>query len=346
MIAERGAGAGAERGFVLVGVIWFLACMTMVVAAAVLWIERSRDGVEAQRELLQSSFEERSMLSRLIWLIATHRMTVAGQTTPESIAPEDGGMDPSILPAGAELPVDGREYCVANGSCFTLIDRASRLSLSASDPAAIQSLLVGMGVPVESVSPMLVELAVYLRGGQYESVGQPRIPSLRALRSPMEVFLLSTWQPWEDLLVRRGWCEVATVDEPALNLNSAAADVLVFAWGIPADSVASLLAIRGEHPIVQSRDLDMLLGAHADGLPQEGWSRLPSSTLLIRLRPRDGPARYEYQVSFESSDLRLPPWQFLQRRTLPSHVSDTALPQEVHATPGILAAPLVAGPWR
>ncbi|MOA34193.1 hypothetical protein D3C78_1555540 [compost metagenome] len=139
---------------------------------------------------------------------------------------------------------------------------------------------------------------------------------------------------------------MVTVDEAALNLNSATADVLVSAWGMSADSVARLLASRVEHPIVQSRDLDTLLGVYADDLPQEGWSRLPSSTLLIRVQLPDSPTRYEYQVSFESSDLRLPPWQFLQRRTLPSHVSDTALPQKFHATPGILAAPFVAGPWR
>lgn len=331
-----------ENGFVLVGVIWFLACMTLVVAAAMLWIDRSREGLEAQRQLVQQSFEERTMLSRLTWLIATHRLTVAGLTTPESMVANAGDMDPSILPAGAEIPLDGREYCLANGVCLTLIDRASRVSLSGSEPVVLRTLLVNLGVPLERTPQMLVELALFLRSA---SSASSTGVTMRNLRSPMEVFLLPAWQPWEELLVSRGWNDLVAVDETALNLNTANAAVLLGAWGLSADNVTRLLSVRQEHPIMQRADLDALMGTYAGDLPEEGWSRLPSATVLVQIRLPGKAARYEYQINFESNDIRLPPWQLLQRRTLSSHVSELVAPHELHATPGILSAPLVAGPW-
>ena len=331
-----------HEGFVLVGVIWFLACMTLVVAAAMLWIERSREGLEAQRQLLQQRFEERTMLSRVTWLIATHRLTVAGLTTPESRVADIGGMDPSILPAGAEIPMDGREYCLANGVCVTLIDRASRISLSGSEPVVLRSLLVNFGVPLENTPQMLVELAVYLKSASNASNAGV---TMRSLRSPMEVFLLPAWRPWEELLVSRGWNDLVAVDETALNLNTANAAALLGGWGLSTDSVTRLLSVRQEHPIMQRTDLEALMGAYAGDLPDEGWSRLPSATALVRIRLPGSVPRYEYQINFESNDIRLPPWQLLQRRTLSRHASELVAPHELHATPGILSAPLVAGPW-
>ncbi|MCP8464765.1 hypothetical protein NK553_12480 [Pseudomonas sp. ZM23] len=340
MIIERMAVARrGSQGFVLVGVIWFLACMTLVVTAAMLWIDRSRDGLVAQQTLLQRCFEERTLLSRLTWLIATHRMTVAGQTTAESLAAQVGEMDPSILPAGAEIPVDGREYCLANGACITLIDRASRISLTSSEPAAISSLLVSLGVPVEDVPRMLVDLAAYLRDGSTQTV------SARHLRSVMEVFVLASWRPWESRLVTSGWNDRVAIDEAALNLNTAGSDVLLRAWRLSPGGVSRLLMARQEHPIIQRVDVDELLGTEAESLPQEGWSRLPSSVLMIRMRFRSSVIRYEYEVSFESTDMRLPPWQFLQRRTLSIDAPESNAATQIHTTPGVLAAPLVAGPW-
>lgn len=325
----------------LVGVIWFLACMSLVVAAAVLWIERSREDAEAQQRNLQESLQERNMLSRLTWLIATHRQTVAGLTTPESMPPEAGSMDPSILPAGSEIPMGGQEYCLVNGRCVQLIDRASRLSLTASEPATLNALLTGLGVPAEDSPRMLVELAQYLRDSHQAAGGRF---TQRVLHSPMEVFLLPSWRPWEDRLTRRGWTELVTVGEATLNLNTAGPEVLGAAWQLPPSGIARLLSLRSERPILHAADLEALLGGYAAVVPTEGWSRLPSSTVLIRSRPLDGQADHEYLLSFESKDLRLPPWQLLQRRTLSPHASTVAKPDALHTTPGLLAAPLMAAP--
>lgn len=328
-----------DAGFVLVGVIWFLACMALVVAAAVTWIERSRQSVEAERQLLQQSFEERSLLSRLTWMIATHRMTLGGITTPDSPGPESGDMDGSVMSAGGEIPVDGREYCLLNGYCLTLIDRASRISLSSSQPAVLNALLLSLGVQPEDTPRMLVELARYLKNA-------PAGMSQRALQSPMEVFVLPSWRSWEDRLVANGWGDLVTMNEAALNLNTADIRVLTEGWRLPASALQRLLVLRSAHPILSRTDLESMLGSYAASIPDEGWSRLPSAVMSVRLRRADGEQRYEYQLSFESNDLHLPPWQLLQRRTLPSHAPSAVVPVETHTTPGLLAAPLVAGPWR
>ncbi|MNO45839.1 hypothetical protein D3C76_361160 [compost metagenome] len=326
----------------LVGVIWFLAVMALVVGGAVLWIERGLDGVEAERQLLQREIGERSMLSRLTWLISTNRLTVAGQTTPDSIASQTTDMDASSLPVGAELPLDGREYCLANGWCFTLMDHAARLSLSAGTPATLTSLLVGLGVPAESTPQMLLDLGLYMRARA--AFGGEGAISARLLRSPMEVFVLPSWRRWEDLLVARGWCDFVSVNEAGLNLNTVDPALLSLAFGFPAESASRLLAIRTDHPIMMSSDVAAVFGIHAGNLPEDGWSRLASSILLIRLRPANAVARYEYQLNFGADELHQSPWQFLQRRSLQANVPDATNQRIVHDTPGVLAAPLVASP--
>ncbi|MDI7027831.1 hypothetical protein QMO31_32915, partial [Pseudomonas aeruginosa] len=50
-----------------------------------------------------------------------------------------------ILPIGGELPLDGREFCMANGWCIALLDRSARLSLSGIDPRVLSRLLAGVG---------------------------------------------------------------------------------------------------------------------------------------------------------------------------------------------------------
>lgn len=328
-----------DSGFVLVGVIWFLACMALVVAAAVTWIDRSRQAVEAERQLLLQHFEERSLVSRLTWMIATHRVTLGGVTTPDSPRGEADEMDGSILAVGGEIPVGGQEFCLPNGYCLALTDRASRISLSASQSDVIEALLIKLGVSPEAAPRMLLELATYLKNAP---VGMPQ----RSLRSPMEVFVLPAWRPWEERLVASGWNDLVTVNEAALNLNTAGVRVLSDGWRLPDGALQRLLSLRQSRPILGSGDLEAMLGSYAASVPADGWSRLPSSVLLVRLRRADGKQRYEYQLNFESTDLRLPPWQLLERRTLPSHALPAVVTVPIRTTPGLLAAPLVAGPWR
>ncbi|SDH99575.1 hypothetical protein SAMN05216189_1001202 [Pseudomonas delhiensis] len=339
MRTERGGrrDAGNQRGFVLVGVIWFLAVMTLVVASAVTWIERSLDGIEQERQGLLRDMAERSLLSRLTWLASTQRLTLAGLTTPDSPAPSLADMDLSTLPVGAELALDGREYCLANGWCFALIDRASRLGLEQAPPVTLASVLEGLGVAPERIAPMLAELAGYLRS-------QPGRAVVRNLHAPQEVFVLDSWQPWETRLRAAGWDDLVTVGEPALNVNTASGQLLRLAWRLPEDNLALLLAARRERPLQGMGDLAGVLGIYLQQLPAENWSRLASATLFIRLRPVDAAARYEYQLRLESDDLQGSPWQFLQRRSLPRNVPDTDTASIHHEAPGVLAAPLVARP--
>ncbi|MBE0969755.1 hypothetical protein IH774_26845, partial [Escherichia coli] len=50
---------------VLVGVVWFLAIMTLLASAAVLWVGRSLDATENRRKALLRELEEHALLARV-----------------------------------------------------------------------------------------------------------------------------------------------------------------------------------------------------------------------------------------------------------------------------------------
>lgn len=100
--ARRHAASARSSGFVLVGVVWFLAIMTLLASAAVLWVGRSLDATENRRKVLLRELEEHAFLARVQWLVATQRYTVAGLSVPGNAgaAPSKVDMDTSILPIG------------------------------------------------------------------------------------------------------------------------------------------------------------------------------------------------------------------------------------------------------
>ena len=100
--ARRHAASARSSGFVLVGVVWFLAIMTLLASAAVLWVGRSLDATENRRKVLLRELEEHALLARVQWLVATQRYTVAGLSVPGNAgaAPSKVDMDTSILPIG------------------------------------------------------------------------------------------------------------------------------------------------------------------------------------------------------------------------------------------------------
>lgn len=341
------ANPSMQRGFVLVGVIWFLAVMALVAGAAVLWIERSVTSIEAERQALQQDIQEQAMLARLQWLIITHRETIAGLTTPNSPKESMAGLDASVLPVGGELPLNGEEICLQNGWCFSLTDRASRLGVNTAGDALLGQLLQAMDIPIDAIPAMLSQLNRYIQnsgGLPGSAVTRLDFGNVRPLRSAMEVFLLDAWAPWENSLVEKGWQELVSVDEGALNINTADPHIIHFSWGIPLRQTRSFAVYRQTYPVNTQADLEEAFGAYTSLIHTERWSRLASSTLLIRLRPVGFSARYEYHVNFAPLDSQSAPWRLLLKRALQSHAIDT-IPETLHDTPGILAAPIVAGAW-
>lgn len=63
--ACRHAASARSSGFVLVGVVWFLAIMTLLASAAVLWVGRSLDATENRRKALLRELEEHALLARV-----------------------------------------------------------------------------------------------------------------------------------------------------------------------------------------------------------------------------------------------------------------------------------------
>ena len=63
--ARRHAASARSSGFVLVGVVWFLAIMTLLASAAVLWVGRSLDATENRRKVLLRELEEHALLARV-----------------------------------------------------------------------------------------------------------------------------------------------------------------------------------------------------------------------------------------------------------------------------------------
>ncbi|MCY1264983.1 hypothetical protein D9M68_141870 [compost metagenome] len=342
-----------SRGFVLVGVVWFLAIMTLLAAAAVLWVERAVIAADERGKALRQEVEARALMARVEWLVATQSYTVAGLTLPNGGTTAAVDMDTSVLPVGGELPLDGRQLCMTNGWCLTLIDQAARLSLSGIDPRLLASLLVGLGVSADQVPVMVAQWLDYLHPGVAPQLGAANevtgrmsqdLLRRRPLRSVMEVFRLTAWQPWEDHLLGAGWTELVTTDEAALNINTADARVLSLAWGLPAGAVEQLLKARRARPLLQMSDLRDVLGAYAGRVPEDGWARLASSTLSIRLYPAGSAQATEYEVRFSSDHRLLPPWQLLLKRSVKINDRISIPPLAADAAPGILAAPLVASP--
>ncbi len=304
--ACRHAASARSSGFVLVGVVWFLAIMTLLASAAVLWVGRSLDATENRRKALLRELEEHALLARVQWLVATQRYTVAGLSVPGNAgaAPSKVDMDTSILPIGGELPLDGREFCMANGWCIALLDRSARLSLSGIDPRVLSRLLAGLGVPAEQVQVMVAQWFSYLYPGAAPRLGSaaqasdrssPGQARRRPLRSVMEVFRLEAWRPWEAHLLDAGWRDLVAADEAALNINTADARILSLAWGLPEDAVGRLLQARWQRPFTRMSDLHdpisppgflpprLWQGRGKDGRAQLEWVR--RGTGLARRAP-------------------------------------------------------------
>jgi hypothetical protein len=339
-----------DGGFVLVGVIWFLAIMTLLAAAAVLWVERSIDATESRRQALVTQIEERSLLARVQWLVATQGYTVAGLTVPGDPAGSSPQMDASILPVGGEIPLDGRAQCMSNGWCVALIDHAARLSLSSAEPRLLRNLLIGLGVRADQVPVMLAQWADYLHPGGAPQLGAAgdsgewsawKQPRRRPVRTVMEVFSLRSWQHWEEHLLRAGWAELVTADESSLNVNTADVRVLSLAWRVPRMAVERLVVARQRQPITQPADLHILLGSSATRIPDDGWARLASASLSIRLFPAGAERGAEYEVNFRSEHRLLPPWQIQLKRSIELNEHDSI--KVAGEVPSILSAPIVAG---
>lgn len=347
MITERPRRNG---GFVLVGVIWFLAIMTLLATAAVLWVERSIEATESRRQSMLMEIEERSLLARVQWLVATQSYTVAGLLVPGDHGRPAPQMDASILPVGGEIPLDGRALCMTNGWCVALIDQAARLSLSAAEPRLLRNLLVGLGVRANQVPVMLAQWADYLHPGDAPQLGAAggtgewsdwRQARRRPVRSVMEVFSLRSWQRWEEHLLREGWTDLVTTEESLLNINTADARLLSLVWGIPRLAVERLVDARQRQPISQPSDLHLLLGSSASRIPDDGWARLASASLSIRLFPAGAERVAEYEVSFSSEHRLLPPWQIQLKRSVKRNEQNSI--EVAGEVPGILSAPIVAG---
>ena len=176
-----------------------------------------------------------------------------------------------------ELPLDGREFCMANGWCIALLDRSARLSLSGIDPRVLSRLLAGLGVPAEQVQVMVAQWFSYLYPGAAPRLGSaaqasdrssPGQARRRPLRSVMEVFRLEAWRPWEAHLLDAGWRDLVAADEAALNINTADARILSLAWGLPEDAVGRLLQARWQRPFTRMSDLHDVLGGMRGWFPR------------------------------------------------------------------------------
>ena len=341
------------RGFILVGVIWTLAIFTVLATGATLWMDRYLTQVEARRQAFQRELEERSMLARVQWLVATQRYTVAGVTVPHAAELPVLEMDRSVLPVGDELPLDGRLLCLDNGWCVALVDHASRVSLTNSDPGLLRALLVALGVSVEDAGVMVSDWLAYFRpstgprlgslggGGDWGGSGSPR---QRVVHSVMEVFRLASWQVWEDQLMAANWPDLVTAEAVALNFNTVHPKVLALVRGGTLEDAEAFPSARRVRPIMQQSELRGFLGQQAEYIPFEAWTRLASDTLAVRLFPIGATQMSEYDLRFNSNHILLPPWQRLAKRSINQDGSDNNPVFTPGMVPDVLSSPLVAGP--
>ena len=88
----------------------------------------------------------------------------------------------------------------------------------------------------------------------------------------------------------------------------------------------------------------MTSSGHARLVPEDGWARLASPVLSIRLYPPGAEQGTEYEVRFNSEHRLLPPWQLLSKRSVKINDRYRIL-RCIPISPRVLAAPLVARPW-
>ena len=225
--ACRHAASARSSGFVLVGVR-FLAIMTLLASAAVLWVGRSLDATENRRKALLRELEEHALWRG--WLrvhAATQRYTVAGLSVREMLAPRRARWTWTLRSrplAGSCLWMAGSSAWPMAGAlrCSTLRAPQSFRHRSAGCPGCWRgwgSRRAGAGHGRPMVQLFYPGAAPRLgSAAQARSSGQAR---RRPLRSVMEVFRLEAWRPWEAHLLDAGWRDLVAADEAALNINTA-----------------------------------------------------------------------------------------------------------------------------
>lgn len=252
-----------SRGFVLLIVLALLAVLVLLAGSAALASRQAVADATLEQERFQSELDQIASRETLLFMLATHRRTLAGLSLnyiPPSSAELDDN-DNRWMPQGNEIRLDGRSYAGLGETLFSLQDDRGLISINWSPRWLRQALYTSMGSEPELGNRLEDARLDYqdgdtlrrLDGAEEDEYRRARLPppANRTLTSPLE---LRRVLHWRDILAPLSDEEVlgllTVTRDTSVNLNTAPERVLSLLPGLGPADAGRLRALREAAPLI------------------------------------------------------------------------------------------------
>ena len=267
---------GAERGFVLIAAIWFVAILAFVAVIISGWMTRSLGRASTMQERIIARAAEVSAINRVAYLMTSSYFSARGLEVLSGRALADAGE----LLLGAVEPVAGASYIAVDDRPYRYGDVVVRLqddrglfNLNYSDRAALGNLLRVYGIPYADRDGLTDKLFDYIDRNEFTSrlngaareeyvrTGRPA-PREGPLLTPWEIYRVLGWDQYKSLwTVAAPLPAVTTVSSMTnLNPNTAPEAIVRTIPGLDTDAVTRLLQYRTKYLILNQEDLQRATG--------------------------------------------------------------------------------------
>lgn len=350
-----------EEGFVLVMTILVVMAISLGLAVFTEWVSGAtnrafelRQRVEAEQRIAEARadvlywFATQLMSPRGVELAAlggpASTMTLSEQERVQRLLSGTA----AIIPGQRFLRLDDSLYRNSAGTLIRIQDSRGLMNLNFAEPDDVVRLLGVFNVPAESRAALVPKLLDYidsddlvrLNGAerlQYAEAGrQP--PSNGLLRTPWEARSVLEWDRFERLWRVDGGLPSSTsaTRTVGINVNTAPPQVLE-AIGLPAESVANLIARRQVQPLENIGEMSALLGPIAAVDPFRFLIN-PTNSFRLTLQAAGTPLKREMVVTLTPQSTR-GPWRIDYMIALPSsgaHAGDQPTATEPFPEPAAI----------
>lgn len=331
-----------QHGFVLALTLWILAAIAVVVGLATLWALDAVRNANAERTRTEDLVDMRGTRDTLLYMGATHAVTLAGlpvqprsaEELARSRLGEFGALD--IEPRGGEIRLDGSAYAGGGGVRFAAQDEAGLLTLAAPQASTIDAMLRAGGAREDDVPRLRDALLDYIDADDlthvagaerrdYERAHLPPPPN-RQLLLPGEAVNVLGWSALPAPLRARLADDATTFEASAINLNTAPASLLPL-WITGCPTICNqLVERRRRQPFRSGREVELALGVRLPGDAMTDYRFLASKAWRLTLWGRSGAAR-RIHVRFTPLADAAAPWSVLAEYPVARPSDDAAAPQ-------------------
>jgi type II secretory pathway component PulK len=278
-----------EAGFALVATLWFLALAALVAVVVEGWVAGALDQAQRLKSRTAAAAALNSAVERLAFTIVTGGSSARG-LEPERRPPVR--LQETAAPAPPAIALDGRPYRIGSVT-VRLQDEGGLYDISNPEPASLERLLGGAGIPPSEAAAMIKRLAEYAKrpspsplfAGNDGDADYPRA----GLPPPRHARLLTPWELYRVLGWQRGvlWRGPASLADlvttgpvGGLDVNTAPVAVLAALTGGDAVAAARLVAARALRPV---DDIADLLGPGSGLRPDIDRPLVATPSNIIRL---------------------------------------------------------------